>query len=100
MCANCNRCTGLHSTVAPGVEQHRGALPGRHRWRQARTIDPRQHPECRMRGHDAGAGVAGAKQRARVTRGHVIAATRIDALGLRRSALAGDSDISIRRAHR
>ena len=57
---------------------------------------PGSRPNARVRRHDRRAGVAGAEQRApRRRRATASAATRIDARGLRRSAAAGDSAISI-----
>ncbi len=71
------------------IQQHRRAVPGRHRRRQCRTIHARQHAERRVGSDDARAGMAGAEQRARMTRGHVIRGDANRRLGLAPQRLGG-----------
>ena len=49
--ANCSRCCGRHSTLAPASSSTAEPPPRRDRRRQRRPIDARQHAERRVRRH-------------------------------------------------
>jgi hypothetical protein len=55
-----------------GIQQHRRARPSRHRRRHCRTVNAGQHPESRVRGDHARAGVAGTEHRHRPAGGHLL----------------------------
>jgi len=93
MTANCSRCCGRHSTLAPTSSSAAGR-PRSDRGREGGAIGAGQHAECGVSGHHRRARVTGAEQRGGSPRATASAATRIDAVGLRRSAAAGDSAIS------
>ena len=56
--ANCSRCCGRHSTLAPTSSSTAGVPPRRNRRGERRPIDARQHAERRVRRHHRRAGVA------------------------------------------
>ena len=61
--ANCSRCCGRHSTLAPTSSSTAGRPRRRNRRRERRPIDARQHAERGVRRHHRRAGVPGAEER-------------------------------------
>ena len=96
MTANCTRCCGRHSTVAPRIEQHRGPAARRDDRRQRRPIDAGQPAERRVRRHHRRAGMAGAEERVGAAVAHGFRRHPDRRRGLRRSAAAAGSAISMR----